>query len=121
MTIGKIIKDARESASLTQTKLAKEAKIALSTLSCIESGKRNPTKEVARRIAKVLDIPEQDLTKHCNRETKAIGEGKITYIPLQYLPIAKRLTKVCAENLPQVDKLIDEILEKQRNEINDHS
>lgn len=119
MTIGKIIKDARESASLTQTKLAKEAKIALSTLSCIESGKRNPTKEVARRIAKVLNIPEQDLTKYCNREKHAIGEGKITYIPLQYLPIAKRLTKVRTENLSQIDRLIDEILEKQ-NEINNH-
>ena len=113
MTIGKIIKDARESASLTQTKLAKESKIALSTLSCIESGKRNPTKEVARRIAKALGIPEQDLTKYCNREKHAIGEGEITYVALRYLPTVKRLTKVCAENLPQIDKLIDEILKKQ--------
>lgn len=116
--IGKIIKDARESASLTQTKLAKESKISLSTLSCIESGKRNPTKEVARRIAKALNIPEQNLTKYCNREKHAIGEGEIIYVALRYLPTVKRLTKVRAENLSQVDQLISEILEKQKNEIN---
>ena len=68
----------------------------------------------------MLDIPEQNLTKYCNREKHAIGEGEITYVALRYLPTVKRLTKVRTENLSQIDKLIDEILEKQRNEINNH-
>ena len=113
MTIATIIKDAREKASLTQTKLAKEAKISLSFLSCIESGKRTPTKQVARKLAKVLDLPEEDLLKHCNKEKVAIGEGRNQYIALQYSPTVKRLIKVRPENLPQIDQLIDEILEKQ--------
>ena len=111
--IAKIIKDAREKASLTQTKLAKEAKISLSFLSCIESGKRTPTKQVARKLAKVLDLPEEDLLKHCNKEKVAIGFGENLYIALKYLPTVKRLTKVRDENLPQIDQLINEILEKQ--------
>jgi transcriptional regulator with XRE-family HTH domain len=119
MTIATIIKDAREKASLTQTKLAKEAKISLSFLSCIESGKRTPTKQVARKLAKVLDLPEEDLLKHCNKEKVAIGFGENLYIALQYLPTVKQLRKIRAENLSQVDQLIDEILEKQ-NKLNNH-
>lgn len=114
MTIAQIVKDAREKASLTQTKLAEEADISLSFLSCIESGKRTPTKQVARKLAKVLGIPEQDLLKHCNKEKVAIGEGKITYIPLQCLPIVEKLKKVPTDQLPQVDQAISEILEQNR-------
>jgi transcriptional regulator with XRE-family HTH domain len=113
MTIGKIIKDARESASLTQTKLAQKAGVALSTLSCIEAGKRNPTKELARKIAKALDIPEQNLTKFCNREKRAIGEGVNFYIPVAHQPIVKKILRVRPENLHQVNLAIDQILEKQ--------
>lgn len=111
--IGKIIKDARERASLTQTKLASLAKISLSFLSCIESGKRTPTKEAARKLAKALDIPEADLLKYCNREKRAIGEGVNKYIPVAHQSTVKKVLRVRPENLSQIDLAIDEVLEKQ--------
>ena len=111
--IGKIIKDAREKASLSQGKLAKQAKISVSTLSRIESGERTPTKEMAKKIAKALAIPEEELFPYCNREKHAIGEGEWKYTPLRYLPIVEKLAKVRHENLPKIHQLLDEILENK--------
>jgi len=56
MGIGSKIKKHREEKSLTQEKLAREANISLSYLYKLEKGNNNPTFDVIKRIADVLNI-----------------------------------------------------------------
>lgn len=51
----------RESRDMTQTQVSKQAKISQGYYSDIESGLRCPSPGVANRIAKVLDIPENEM------------------------------------------------------------
>lgn len=57
MTIGEKIKHARESMGLSQGKLAKEAGLAQSSISYIESGGKKPNIETISILAKALDLP----------------------------------------------------------------
>lgn len=47
----------RKATGKSQKELASEAGIAQSTLGSIESGNRNPSVELAKKIAAVLDFP----------------------------------------------------------------
>lgn len=60
--LGKIIKKARENAGLTQEQLAEKVGVHPSYVSRIERGKEdNPTREVLRNIAKLLNVKAEDL------------------------------------------------------------
>lgn len=55
------LKEARLDAHMTQKEVAEKAKIAKSTYSQYESGKREPSIEVIKRLAHVLDVPADKL------------------------------------------------------------
>ncbi|OGE32818.1 hypothetical protein A3C59_04310 [Candidatus Daviesbacteria bacterium RIFCSPHIGHO2_02_FULL_36_13] len=60
--LGRIIKKAREDAELSQQQLADEIGKHVSYISRIERGKEdNPTREVLRNIAKLLNVKAEDL------------------------------------------------------------
>ncbi len=54
--ISKRIREERERQSITQAKLAKEAKVTPAAISQIESGKRVPSVPVLHRVAGVLNV-----------------------------------------------------------------
>ncbi len=54
--ISKRIREERERQSITQAKLAREAKVTPAAISQIESGKRTPNVPVLHRIAGVLNV-----------------------------------------------------------------
>ena len=56
-----ILANMRENTNLTQTQISKCARISQGYYSDIESGSRCPSPDVASRIAKVLNISEQDM------------------------------------------------------------
>ena len=63
-TIGKNIRRLRKKLGLSQDKLSKLAGVAYNTIVKIESGENpNPTIETAQKIAKVLDVSLNKLTK----------------------------------------------------------
>ena len=58
------IKRAREKLGLSQEKLARLADVSNNTIINIEAGKQqNPTVETLKKIAKVLNVPIEDLIK----------------------------------------------------------
>jgi|GEM_PF-1698230 len=59
----------REGANITQTQISQCAGISQGYYSDIEGGVRCPSPEVAVRIAKVLDIPENDIFRIFYAET----------------------------------------------------
>jgi transcriptional regulator with XRE-family HTH domain len=59
--IGKAVTKARTSADLTQIEVALAAEIGQSYLSQIENGKRTPTTDVLKRLARALGVKVSDL------------------------------------------------------------
>lgn len=60
--LGKMLKALREHKGLTQTELAKRAKVNQSYIAMLERGDRkNPSLEKLRQLAKVLKVKVQDL------------------------------------------------------------
>ena len=59
--IGEIIAEARENKGLSQRQLAKMAGINSSGLSKIESGERDPSPRILRKISKYIDVNYNDL------------------------------------------------------------
>ena len=57
LRMGMAIRDARESAGLTQTELAARMGVAQSALSRIEAGRANMTPEMLTRVATALGAP----------------------------------------------------------------
>lgn len=55
------IREARERASLSQTKLASKIGMAESTLSALETGKRYPWPKARKDLAKALGLTEHEL------------------------------------------------------------
>lgn len=53
--LGKRIKVKRVEKGMTQTDLAKKAKVAIATLCYLEQGKKVPKKELLERIERALD------------------------------------------------------------------
>lgn len=54
--LGERLKYLRTSRGLSQAQLAKEAKVSQPTIAQIESGKKDPSVETLRKIARVLDV-----------------------------------------------------------------
>jgi transcriptional regulator with XRE-family HTH domain len=59
--LGKTIRILREACGMSLTDLARKTKISKPFLSLVESGKRNPSLIVIRRIAKALGTPSEAL------------------------------------------------------------
>ena len=66
MTIGEIIRTAREEKNLNQSQLAAKAGISQATVNYLETGKLNPGFTTIVKIAKVLDLNLEDLTESMN-------------------------------------------------------
>lgn len=66
MTIGEIIRTAREDKNLNQSQLAAKAGISQATVNYLETGKRKPGFTTIVKIAKVLDLNLDDLTGSMN-------------------------------------------------------
>ena len=66
MTIGEIIRTAREEKNLNQSQLAAKAGISQAPVNYLETGKRNPGFTTIVKIAKVLDLNLEDLTESMN-------------------------------------------------------
>jgi transcriptional regulator with XRE-family HTH domain len=59
--LGKTIKILRDASEMSLTELARRARVSKPFLSLVESGKRQPSLDVIRRIAKALRIPPEAL------------------------------------------------------------
>ena len=57
--LGGVIRRAREFKELTQAEIAKEIGVSLRTITAIESGERNTSFVVVRRLIRALDIPAE--------------------------------------------------------------
>lgn len=68
-TLGETIKRYREQKGMDAVALARECNISQGYVSMIESGDRNPSGKVLRKIAEVLDISIHDLTNLTNKLT----------------------------------------------------
>ena len=68
MEIGKIIKEQRKKAKLTQKKLGELSKTSETTIKQYESGKRQPKIEQLQRIARVLGIDVNELIPDDEKE-----------------------------------------------------
>lgn len=66
MTTAENIKKARKKAGLTQAKLAEKLNTTQQNLAQYESGKRKPKRETLIKIAKALEISEQELLDYSN-------------------------------------------------------
>lgn len=80
--VGKTIRILREASGMTMTALAGKAKVSKPFLSLVESGKRQPSLDVIRRIGRALNTPSEAIVlmgmgesatlSSTNEETKAI-------------------------------------------------
>lgn len=71
MEIGKIIKECRTSQHLTQTEVAKQSGLSLSTVHGIESGEnKEPSFKKIAAICKVLNLSLDELYEKATRELK---------------------------------------------------
>ena len=73
MTIGQRIRKIRREREISQDKLSKDAEIGKTTLLMIEKDKRNPNWDSICRIARVFNMPVEELVAGVNEFVK----GKI--------------------------------------------
>ena len=83
--VGKTIRILREASGMSLTDLALKAKVSKPFLSLVESGKRQPSLDVIRRIGKALKTPSEAIVlmgmgesatlSSTSNETKAIVRG----------------------------------------------
>lgn len=59
--LGLRIRALRRLKRVTQQELASMIKISVTTLSCIERGRRTPSPQLLERIARQLDVPGEEL------------------------------------------------------------
>ena len=60
-TMGKTLIELRDKAYLSQSELAKEAGVTATTISRIETGKREPLRRTIRKLAKALEVKPGDI------------------------------------------------------------
>lgn len=60
---GEVVRHTREGQSTSQEKLAEWAEIDRTYVSMIERGKRNPTLEIANRLAEALEVKLSELIR----------------------------------------------------------
>lgn len=117
--IGKIIREAREKASLSQAALSKKCGVSPSMIACIETGKRGTTKEIASKIAEALSIPAKELTKYCNRETKKTIVKQIgLYISApnhsKMEEVLRKVNKIrTIKDLEKIEQVVNEVMLNQ--------
>lgn len=63
MGLGRAINEARKKKGMTQEELALQVELHETYISLIESGRRNPTWGVVRRISRALEVPLPDLVE----------------------------------------------------------
>jgi transcriptional regulator with XRE-family HTH domain len=75
--LGKELKKARETAGLSQEKLAFEAEIDRSYVSLLENDRKSPTLDVLFRICDAMQIPASELIARVekSRPRKAVGQA----------------------------------------------
>ena len=72
---GKILREARKSADLTQEKLAFKAGLDRTYISLMERGQRSPTLDVLLRLCEALELLPSELMKELESASK-IGKPK---------------------------------------------
>jgi transcriptional regulator with XRE-family HTH domain len=61
-TLGEVLRELRESRSLTAAQFAEKAQVALSLVLALEAGSQTtPSKQVLHRMARALDVPAKRL------------------------------------------------------------
>ena len=61
-TLAEIVRELRETRSMTQAQLAEKAQVALSYITLLEAGQqRNPSRQILLRIARALAVPPKRL------------------------------------------------------------
>lgn len=68
-SLGEAIRNFRQKADLSLRELAKKAKISPPFLSDIESGKRYPSDETLRKLAKMVKVAFDELKRYDHRES----------------------------------------------------
>src|SRR5262245_20798270 len=96
LSFGRLLRQYRRVRDLTQDELARRVSCALSTMKKIETDERRPSRELAERIAKVLDVPPADLPAFL-RLARGISPDAVP-LPLPLAP-APAPQEVGAENL----------------------
>jgi transcriptional regulator with XRE-family HTH domain len=69
---GRILKESRKRAGLSQEALALECKIDRTYISLLERGKRQPTLNMLFKISKVLNVPAHKMVEQIEEQTKLI-------------------------------------------------
>jgi transcriptional regulator with XRE-family HTH domain len=80
LPLGRKIYILREDRSLSQTKLEVEAGLSFGTLSRIENGSINPTKETLVKIAKVLELKDDEFVYLINHRKSNPDENEVQHI-----------------------------------------
>lgn len=74
--LGKELKKARETAGLSQEKLAFEAEIDRSYVSLLENDKKSPTLDTLFRIADAIGIPASELISRVEKTRRSKSTAK---------------------------------------------
>lgn len=93
MKIGLVIKGLRMEQGLKLETLANDLELATSTLSRIESGRRNPSLEVLEALAEALGVKVSDIFYEAERAT-AIASSMTREIPSDYDASGLQLRKI---------------------------
>ncbi|HEX6601091.1 MAG TPA: helix-turn-helix transcriptional regulator [Solirubrobacterales bacterium] len=70
--LGMAVNEARKKKGLTQEELATRVELHETYISLIESGRRNPTWGVVRRISRALEVPLPDLVERAEELAKEL-------------------------------------------------
>lgn len=93
MKIGLVIKGLRMEQGLKLETLANDLELATSTLSRIESGRRNPSLEVLEALAEALGVKVSDIFYEAERAT-AIASSMTREVPSDYDASGLQLRKI---------------------------
>lgn len=93
MKIGLVIKGLRMERGLKLEALANDLDLATSTLSRIESGRRNPSLDVLEALADALGVKVSDIFYEAERAS-AIASGMAREVPSDYDDSGLRLRKI---------------------------
>src|SRR5262245_44823415 len=88
---GQLVKQLRKDCGLTQEDFAEQVGISIETISKVERGERRPSKQVAERMAQVLELPAAERpaflraarlpvasgSEHEDKETRRQGDKEI--------------------------------------------
>jgi repressor LexA len=87
VTIGEYVKKIREDKQITQRGLALKAGVSNSTISNLEAGKRIPSLEIFKAIAKALNIDFMDILAHLESDAAETIYTKEDMIPVQMIQL----------------------------------